>query len=92
MSSKERKKWIKFILVGRKPKTEIYDIVYNDEDKQVGGLILGQIKWFPRWRKYSFFPANDTVWEQDCLDDIVAFLYKLKTEKIARTLTLTMKL
>ena len=34
---------------------------------------LGTVKWFGRWRKYSFFPELNTVYEQDCLRDIAEF-------------------
>jgi|SRR5690242_6889705 len=34
---------------------------------------LGEIRWFGRWRCYSFFPAADTVFERACLRDIATF-------------------
>jgi hypothetical protein len=34
---------------------------------------LGEVRWFGRWRKYGFFPAPDTVFEQDCLREIAFF-------------------
>ena len=37
------------------------------------GQLLGRIGWFGGWRKYSFFPAVDTVFEQDCLRNIADF-------------------
>lgn len=69
-------KYIDFILMENEPKTKVYDIV----NKQYGGII-GQIKWFPSWRKYSFFPAKETVFEQTCLIDIIDFLNKLQIER-----------
>lgn len=35
--------------------------------------LLGYIQWFPRFRKFSFFPRNDTVYEEVCLRDIAEF-------------------
>ena len=35
---------------------------------------LGQIKWFSSWKKYSFFPASDTLFEVDCLNEISNFI------------------
>ncbi|MBA4183035.1 MAG: hypothetical protein H0X49_03380 [Acidobacteria bacterium] len=35
---------------------------------------LGQIKWYAPWRKYCFFPADATIWDQNCLQDINDFL------------------
>lgn len=34
--------------------------------------VLGEIKWFGRWRQYAFFPSALTVWNTECLDDIKA--------------------
>lgn len=38
------------------------------------GGVLGGVKWFTSWRKYSFFPAPDCVFEQDCLREIADFI------------------
>ena len=35
---------------------------------------LGQVRWYAPWRKYSFFPAANTIWEQDCLRSIAVFI------------------
>lgn len=35
--------------------------------------LLGFIGWFPRFRKFSFFPRKDTVYEEVCLRDIAEF-------------------
>ena len=39
------------------------------------GSVLGTVNWFTSWRKYAFFPtlASDTVFDADCLQDIVDF-------------------
>lgn len=38
-----------------------------------GGL-LGQIAWFGRWRKYSFFASPDCVFEEVCMREISQFI------------------
>lgn len=38
------------------------------------GAQLGIIKWYPGWRKYAFFPAGDTIFEQRCMRDIAQFI------------------
>jgi len=76
MANITRPKYIDFVLYERKPKTDVYDI----KSKESGDL-LGQVKWFSRWRKYAFFPVHKTVWEQECLGDVIAFLNKLKEER-----------
>jgi hypothetical protein len=35
---------------------------------------LGEIRWFSRWRKYAFWPADHCVFEQDCMRDISEFI------------------
>ena len=62
-------KWIKFELVDELLKTNVWSIQTIES-----GLEIGIIKWKPSWRKYSFFPSSDTVFEVDCLMDIVNFI------------------
>lgn len=68
--------WIKFVLSEKKEKTDVYNIVVKEND-----CTIGQIRWFGRWRKYSFFPYNDTVWESKCLTDIVQFMNDLMQKR-----------
>jgi hypothetical protein len=35
--------------------------------------LLGTIKWFGRWRQYTFFPTEDTTFNPDCLRSIADF-------------------
>ena len=50
------------------PKTAIWFVAAKD-----GGGMLGEVRWFGRWRKYSFFPLSGTIYEQTCLRDIATF-------------------
>lgn len=38
------------------------------------GILLGDITWFSRWRKYSFNPRVGTIYEETCLRDIAEFI------------------
>jgi hypothetical protein len=70
-------KWIHFWQVlDEKRKTKIFAVVAKE-----GGIPLGSIKWFGRWRKYAFFPQPNTVFETQCLTDIVEFINKLMEER-----------
>jgi hypothetical protein len=62
-------KHLKFESGPDKPKTKTWK-VFNKYDS----ILLGWIGWFPRWRKYCFFPCNGTVFEEDCLKDTANFL------------------
>ncbi len=63
-------KWLKFIQQTARPdrKTKIFVVLTSD-----GVSDLGTVKWFGRWRCYSFFPNAETVFENQCLRDIADF-------------------
>lgn len=42
--------------------------------KNLNGSPLGTISWKGQWRKYCFFPAPDTVFDLNCLKEIIDFL------------------
>lgn len=65
------------VMKGRK--TSVYDVYPYSGDKVEPGP-LGWIKWFGRWRKYSFFPATDAVFEETCLRDIADFCVQVTKE------------
>lgn len=45
------------------------------------GDILGLIKWFSRWRQYTFYPEPGTIFNKDCLVDISLFIYDLMKQR-----------
>lgn len=47
------------------------------------GALLGQIRWFSRWRQYVFSPHVDAVFNPDCLREIADFVAE-KTREGAR--------
>jgi hypothetical protein len=63
-------KWITITWAGpsKSGKTSIYIVRTTD-----GHVVLGEVRWFGRWRKYAFYPDPNTVYEQDCLRDIATF-------------------
>ena len=62
-------KWIQFQVIRNTGKTFVWRIAAKDH----GPTMLGDIKWFGRWRRYAFFPLSDTVYEHECLRDIANF-------------------
>lgn len=72
-------KWIRFELLPRQPdrKTDTWVVVAKDGDDR-----LGEVRWFGRWRQYSFFPTLDgeSVFERQCLRDIANFLERKTTD------------
>ena len=41
-----------------------------------GGDCLGRVKWWGRWRKYSFFPEDNCVFEEICLAGNIIFHFR----------------
>lgn len=70
-------KWLKFnhSRNSKSGKTKIWEVLTTYDDS-----LLGIVGWFGRWRKYSFYPAPNTVFEKDCLRDIADFC-ETETEK-----------
>lgn len=49
--------------------TPIYDL-YNKSN----GAALGQIKWYCNWMQYCFYPTDETLFNNSCLQDLVNFI------------------
>lgn len=71
-------KWIKFAEQVPFPgqKTKRFNC-YNKEHES----LIGEVRWYGGFRKYSFFPASNIVFENQCLKDIASFLEKLMLER-----------
>lgn len=63
--------YIEFVALGIPPRksTQLWNVVAKG-----GNGILGQVKWFSRWRKYTFFPMSNTAFEGTCMREISAFI------------------
>jgi hypothetical protein len=72
MPSTKRSKYLEIIkdTLFKRPhaKTEIF-IVRNKQ----AGLTIGLIKWATNFRKYAFYPFNNTYYDPNCLEDIADF-------------------
>src|SRR5690348_314298 len=77
-------KYITFSLIEQKPKTGIYVIKTKEEVIESGvtphAITLGLVKFYPPWRQYSFFPLEGTVFEKQCMRDIVEFMEMLNKD------------
>ena len=49
-----------------KRKTPIYHIYSKHSNDEIG-----IIKWYGAWRKYCFFPNEDTIWDKKCLEQML---------------------
>jgi len=43
--------------------------------------ILGDIRWYGRWRQYAFFPEAKTVWNPECMRDVQECIARLMAER-----------
>ena len=39
-----------------------------------GGIHLGRVVWHTPWRKYCFFPAGKTLFDEGCLGILATFV------------------
>ena len=67
-------KWLEFIIKEHKPKTRVYSVW-----SKCGNCEVGEIKWYPSWRHYCFFPTTEfqTVHSDRCLQNISEFITEL---------------
>lgn len=70
-------KYLEFREIGKSAsgKTKIINIINKGQD-----VVLGQIRWFAHWRKYTFSTLADTIFDGACLMEIVAELDRLNRE------------
>lgn len=62
-------KWIDIVPTPSDAKTKKFVVLTAGG----GNVQLGEIKFYPKWRAYAFFPFPRTLYEQDCLRDIATF-------------------
>lgn len=67
--------YIHFMIVDKRPKTIIMNVINNGSN-----TILGQIAWYGPWRQYVFNPKPSTIYNNRCLKEIQDVLTDLNTE------------
>jgi len=60
-----KSKYLEFTRIGYTGKTDIWDVESKSQ-----GSVLGEIKWFGRWRQYCFYPSPNTIFNPECMTDI----------------------
>jgi hypothetical protein len=69
-------KHLKFILQKKGARTDKYGVYSVSHDSR-----LGTIKWHGAWFTYAFFPESDTIFNNDCLKTIVAFIDRVMAKR-----------
>lgn len=70
-------KFIHFEIKGESSKTPVFSCRTNQGDDEIG-----EVRWYPVWRQYVFFPMSRSVYSAGCLRDIAGFIEqrpKIKT-------------
>jgi len=60
------------IFYKRPVKTKVFKV-----SNHVYDCDLGWIKWHTGWRRYAFYPEENTYYEEVCMKDIAGFLEEL---------------
>lgn len=45
------------------------------------GTEIGKIAWYSPWRQYCFLPKGNTVWNIQCMRDVLFVINKLMEER-----------
>lgn len=53
--------------------------IFNIRNKE-SNFLLGQIKFYPQWRKYVFEPSEEVIFDTSCLKDIISFMEEKQKE------------
>lgn len=61
--------YLEFVETGDTGKTKIFKVRSRSSHKW-----LGFVRWHAPWRQYTFMPYAVTVWNTDCLADIITFI------------------
>ena len=69
-------KYLEFDRIGWTGKTDVWDVLSKSD-----GFVLGQIKWFGRWRQYCFYPSPDTIFNPECMNDISNLIKELMARR-----------
>jgi hypothetical protein len=57
-------------------KTKVYSITPKNSDQPIG-----RIAWFSNWRKYTFWPECNTIYDTKCLLEVIQFINQLMEDR-----------
>lgn len=71
----KKTKWLRFVIVGRKPKTVVMHVMNNSDQ------FLGSIQWYGPWRQYTYNTNAEAhlTFNNQCLRDITDVLTELNS-------------
>jgi len=76
-------KWLVFDLILREKDRKTDRWLVNKKETEE---LLGEVRWFGRWRQYCYFPEPgvDVVLAASCLEDLAEFIQKRMQERRVR--------
>jgi len=74
-------KYLNFVQIPFKGKTKKFYVISKSSE-----ITLGEIKWYSQWRQYIFEPSPETIWNRDCLNDIIFFINDLMQDRKVKLL------
>lgn len=69
-------KYLLFVVGDNRGKTKVINIINIHHHE-----VIGEIKWFTKWRQYCFFPYNQTIWNKTCMEDVYKVIHDLMEER-----------
>jgi hypothetical protein len=57
-------------------KTNVISVVNNRSGDEIG-----KIAWYSPWRQYCFLPKGNTVWNLQCMRDVLSIINQLMGER-----------
>jgi hypothetical protein len=69
--------YLQFEQIGRSASGKTRIVAVRTRD---GARPLGVLEWYGPWRKYTFAPRGDTVFDASCLQDIAAHCEAMTVE------------
>lgn len=69
-------RYLEFDRIGWTGKTDVWNVLSKSQSS-----VLGQIKWFGRWRQYCFWPSPNTIFNPECMTDISKVIKELMARR-----------
>jgi len=69
-------KFLKFELTKDTGKTKVF-LVKNI----MSGCPLAYVRWYPAWRRYTLIPHPNTIWDINCMKEVIEFIEGLMEER-----------
>lgn len=73
----EETQYLKFDF--RKSKSKLTAVVLVKAKRSA--MLLGEIKWYAPWKQYAFFPRDRTLFNSECMTDILTVIAVLMKQR-----------